>query len=106
MPYSAQGIFSASDGTYIYAGGGFDNTGGRNDLVRYNPAANSWTSLVSSPDQHGLSQAVCFNGKIYNMGGRDASGNPINTTRIYNIATNNWATGAPSPAEIWGLALL
>ena len=70
MPYSAAGKFAASDGTFVYSGGGLSNNGiVHNDLVRYDPVADSWTSLPPSPDYYALSQAVYFNGKIYNFGG-------------------------------------
>src|SRR5207248_239030 len=58
VPYNARGIFAVSDGTYVYAGGGNDGTALHNELLRYNPATNTWTNLAPSPDQHFLSEAV------------------------------------------------
>ena len=100
VPYNARGLFAVSDGTYVYCGGGYDGTALHNELLRYNPATNTWTNLASSPDQHFLSEAVFNSGKIYNMGGFVSSGLPTNVTRIYNIATNTWTTGAPMPAAL------
>ena len=100
VPYNARGIFAVSDGTYVYAGGGNDGTTARADLLRYNPATNTWSSLAPSADQHYLSQAVFNSGKIYNMGGFNTAGLLTNVTRIYNIATNTWTTGAPMPAAL------
>ena len=100
VPYEARGIFAASDGTFVYAGGGYDGFDVHSDLLRYDPVANSWTPLASSPDQHFLSQAVYDNGKIYNMGGFDGGGGVSNITRIYTVATNTWTTGAPMPATL------
>jgi hypothetical protein len=42
-------------------------------------------------------------GKIYNIAGFGASGQ-TNTTRIYDIGTNTWTTGAPCPAALSDLA--
>jgi N-acetylneuraminic acid mutarotase len=103
VPYNAGGIFAASDGTYVYCGGGWDGITVHADLLRYNPVADSWTSLAPSADQHYRSQAVYYNGKIYNMGGLGAS-NVTNTTRIYDIATNTWTTGAPMPVALSDMA--
>jgi Galactose oxidase, central domain/Kelch motif len=102
--YNARGIFAVSDGTYVYCGGGYDGTAARADLLRYNPATNSWMSLASSPDQHYLSQAVYYNGKIYNMGGFNASFVSTNITRIYDISANTWTTGAPVPVALSDMA--
>jgi hypothetical protein len=104
VPYPARGIFAVSDGTFVYAGGGLEGAFSNADLLRFDPASNSWTGLASSPDSHFLSQAVYHNGKIYNIGGftGDAfSGFELtNTTRIYTTATDTWATGAPLPVPL------
>ena len=105
MPYSAAGAFAASDGTSVYAGGGLGDGGAvHNDLLRYDPVADSWTSLPPSPDYYFAAPAVYFNGKIYIFGGYDETFQPTNTTRIYDIATNTWTTGAPMPAALGGMA--
>jgi Kelch motif protein/galactose oxidase-like protein len=106
LPYLARGIFVVSDGTFVYAGGGFDGLANQvhNDLLRFDLTTNSWTSLAPSPDQHFLSQAVIFNGKIYNMGGFDGAGGVSNTTRIYDIASDTWTTGAPLPVALTDMA--
>jgi N-acetylneuraminic acid mutarotase len=101
VPYNAGGVFAASDGAHVYAGGGrSDTTTFHNDLLRYDPGNDSWAPLMSSPDQHYASQAVYFNGKIYNMGGFVDRFNVTNTARIYDIATNTWTTGAPMPSPL------
>jgi len=106
VPYSAAGNFAASDGTFVYSGGGAgDGFALHNDLVRYDPAADSWTSLATSPDYYFVAPAVHFNGKIYNFGGYDQTFQPTNATRIYDIGSNTWTTpGAPMPAALGGMA--
>src|SRR5438445_2198040 len=84
LPYNARGPFAVSDGTVVYIGGGYDGSTVHTDLLRYDPVANNYTPLASSPDQHFLSQAVIFNNKIYNIAGFGAAG-VTNTTRIYDI---------------------
>jgi N-acetylneuraminic acid mutarotase len=103
VPYSAYGVFAASDGTFVYAGGGFDGNDSHAEMLRFDPIGNSWTSLTSSPDSHFLSQAVYDNGKIYNTGGYTGSlGNLqiTNTTRIYTITSDSWTIGAPVPVPL------
>ena len=102
MPFKA-GPFATSDGTVVYAGGGLgDGFAVRNDLLRYDPVADSWTSLAPSPDYYFASPGVYFNGKIYSTGGFDAAFQSTNTTRIYDISTNTWTTGEPMPAALGG----
>ena len=71
VPYNAGGIFAASDGAFVYAGGGADLAKNifHKDLLKYDPVDDSWTPLAPSPDYHYHSQAVYFNRKIYNIGG-------------------------------------
>lgn len=109
IPYNALGIFAVSDGTFVYAGGGYDDITNqtRNDLLRFDSASNSWTTLAPSPDGHCLSPAVYDNGKIYNIGGFGSldAGTVTNTTRIYTIATNSWTTGTPIPVTLTDYAV-
>src|SRR5438132_1179520 len=58
LPFPARGPFAVSDGTVVYIGGGYDGSTVHADLLRYDPVANTYTPLASSPDVHYLSQAV------------------------------------------------
>jgi len=58
LPYAARGPFCVSDGTYYYIGGGYDGTAVHTDTLRYDPVANTYTTLAPAPDPHFLSQAV------------------------------------------------
>ena len=107
VPYNAGGIFAASDGTFVYAGGGADlaKSTFHKDLLKYDPVNDSWTPLAPSPDYHYHSQAVYFNRKIYNIGGYNENLPEVtDTTRIYNIDTNTWTTGAPMPQALAQMA--
>ena len=108
LPYNAGGVFAASDGTFVYAGGGADVAKGifYRDLWKYDPIADSWTPLAFSPDYHYHSQAVYFGGEIFNIGGYNENfpKEVTDTTRIYNIATNTWRTGEPMPQPLAQMA--
>ncbi len=106
VPYAAAGIFTVSDGISVYAGGGGtgDSTNFHDDLLRYDPMNDSWTKLPSSPDVHGLSQAVYFNHKIYSIGGWVSAGATSDLTRIYDIDSQTWTPGAPMPAPLGSMA--
>ena len=107
VPYNAGGIFAASDGTFVYAGGGADLAKNifHKDLLKYDPVNDSWTPLAPSPDYHYHSQAVYFGGKIYNIGGYNENLPEVtDTTRIYDIDTNTWTTGAPMPQALAQMA--
>jgi len=107
VPYNAGGIFAASDGAFVYAGGGADLAKNifHKDLLKYDPVNDSWAPLAPSPDYHYHSQAVYFDGKIYNIGGYNENLPEVtDTTRIYDIDTNTWTTGAPMPQALAQMA--
>jgi hypothetical protein len=108
VPYNAGGIFAASDGTFVYAGGGADLAKNifHKDLLKYDPVNDSWTPLAPSPDYHYHSQAVYFDHRIYNIGGYDENLEVTNTTRIYDIQTDTWTTGAPMPQPLAQMATI
>jgi len=95
-PFPARGPFVVTDGTFYYTGGGYDGTNVHQDVFKYDPVANSFTPLASAPDPFFLSQAVIFNNKIYSIAGFNLGGQST-TTRIYEIASDSWTTGAPIP---------
>jgi N-acetylneuraminic acid mutarotase len=102
MPLDLYGAAGASDGTYSYHAGGYSFTTGTSldSLYRYDPVANSWTTLAPMPTAAIMASAVYYptTNKIYVFGGEDAAtGINYNITRIYNIATNTWTTGANMP---------
>ena len=99
MSMDLYGDACASDGTFVYCGGGYSET----TLAifnRYDPVANSWTSLPDMPQAAVMATAVYYptTNKIYIFGGEDAvSGTNYNITRIYDIASNTWSTAATMP---------
>lgn len=85
-----------SDGVYVYSAGGNNGSVTTNNLYRYDPVANSWTSLASLPTAVEEALAVYAEGKIFLFGGMNASV-VNNLLQIYTIATDTWSTGAPMP---------
>ena len=106
LPYNAGGVFAASDGTFVYAGGGADLAKGifHNDLLQYDPVNDTWTPLPPSPDYHYHSQAVYFrngNRRIYNIGGYNENVSEVtDTTRIYDIDTEHLDDGRADASGI------
>jgi hypothetical protein len=102
LPVAVYGAAIANDGVYAYVLGGYSFllTKDITDTVRYDPLANTWTSLAPTPHEVGLASAVYspINNKLYVFGGEKiASAELFNTTLIYNIASNTWTNGAPMP---------
>jgi hypothetical protein len=102
MPVDVYGAAGASDGTYVYEAGGYSfSSGATLDVFnRYDPVANAWTTLDSMPTGAFMASAVYYpaTNKIYVFGGEDAlSGTNYNITRIYDVATSRWSTGANMP---------
>jgi hypothetical protein len=93
----------ATDGRYFYILGGFSSSAGndRTEVYRYDPPTNGWTPMAPIPAATSFASAVYWPAthKIYLFGGKlHLSGDPFTATRIYDIATNTWSTGASLPA--------
>src|SRR5438876_285848 len=102
MPVDVYGAEGTSDGTYVYEAGGYSFNSGNTLSVfnRYDPVADTWTTLSDMPTAAFMASAVYYppGNKIYVFGGEDAnSGVNYNVTRIYDIASQTWSTGANMP---------
>jgi N-acetylneuraminic acid mutarotase len=97
------GGFMDSDGTFAYEGGGYSFSAGDNinEFGRFDPVANAWIPLAPVPDlNNGEASGVYAPNvnKLFVFGGdRASTGTVVNTTRIYDIATGVWSTGAVMP---------
>src|SRR5262249_5740500 len=79
--------------------GGFDGNIVVTMFARYNPTTNAWTSLAAMPTA-GDGPATVYspiNNKVYVFGGADDPGNGENITRIYDVTSGTWSTGAVMP---------
>ena len=92
-----------SDGTFAYEGGGYSFSAGGtiNQFGKFDPVANTWTPLAPVPDLTNAEASGVYApnvNKLFVFGGDDpTTGTVVNTTRIYDIATNTWSTGMPMP---------
>lgn len=104
LPVRSEGA-AASHGGFFYAVGGRPVI---DDLDRYQPATDTWTSLADMPTgRAGLGAAVVGNA-IYSIGGRTGAspcaGGALATVERYNIETDTWSTVAPLPSARSDLA--
>ena len=92
-----------SDGTVAYEGGGYSFSVGDNinEFGKFDPVANAWTPLAPMPDlNNGMASGVYAPNvnKFFVFGGSEFTlALVVNTTRIYDIATDTWSTGTPMP---------
>ena len=76
LPQTLFGPATTTDGTYVYAFGGYhfpEAVGSTlNTLYRYDPVANTWTTLAPMPQPALVASAVYYptTNKIYVFGGR------------------------------------
>jgi hypothetical protein len=73
------------------------------DNYRYEADNGTWTALAPIPNGREGPVAVCYDGKIYVIGGGPA-GNPDGAVYIYDIASDSWSMGAFAPRNAWGAA--
>ncbi|HET9494973.1 MAG TPA: kelch repeat-containing protein, partial [Chloroflexia bacterium] len=102
LPAGRSNLNGTVVGNYIYTAGGVIGAGFSADdaLLRYDPAASSWTTLApfgvaGYGNYAGISPYQT--GKLFVLVGGDTSFDPISRTRIYDIATNSWTEG---PAQL------
>ena len=97
------GGFMDSNGAFAYEGGGysFSMAGNINQFGRFDPVANTWTPLAVVPDlNNGEASGVYAPNvnKLFVFGGENVgTATVVNTTRIYDIASNTRSTGANMP---------
>jgi len=102
MPVGVYGAAGVADSTYVYEAGGYSfDSGTTLDVFnRYDPVANTWTTLANMPTAAFMASAVYYppTNKLYVFGGEDAvSGTNYNITRIYDVAAAMWTTGTNMP---------
>jgi N-acetylneuraminic acid mutarotase len=94
--------YGIASGSFVYVFGGAAYDGSSNTptdtLLKYDPVANSWTTLASA-GTGGLGNYGAVSpygaGKLFVTDGGDGGFTPSNTTHIYDIASNTWSAGPP-----------
>ena len=103
MPADFYGGATAGDGSAAYVAGGYSFSSGQtlNTMYKFVPGTNTWSTLTPFPAPGAIMASAVYyppTNKVFVFGGEDAvSGQNYNTTRIYDVATNAWSTGAPLP---------
>jgi hypothetical protein len=86
-------------GGIIYTGGGSDITGGlltdTTNSFKYDPVADSISTIAPIPRATGETRALNFNGQMYVMGGGRTPPNPSNEVDIYDPGTDTWSIAIP-----------
>ena len=65
------------------------------ESYKYDPVADTWTSITNIPRATGETRAVTINGKMWVLGGGRTDPNPSNEVDIYDPATDSWSVGPP-----------
>jgi hypothetical protein len=99
-PVARAYVPAASIGGFIYTGGGSSlDPGGAlidsTDSFRFDPVANSWTTIANIPRATGETRAVVVNNEMWVLGGGRVAPNPSNEVDIYSPVTNTWRIGPP-----------
>ena len=92
------------DGKIYVAGGDTGGSGDRATLLRYDPAANTWTTLapMALGSRYGLG-AAAISGKIYAVGGYSiGSSSYLARLEVYDPVSNTWTTKASMPTAHFG----
>jgi hypothetical protein len=99
LPVPLGYIPATTIGNFIYTGGGSDITGGvltdTTNSFKYDPAADSISTITAIPRATGETRALNFNGLMYVMGGGRVAPNPSNEVDIYDPVTDSWSLGIP-----------
>ena len=64
--------------------------------MRYDPTANSWSTVASMPTGRDGLAAISHGSKIYAIGGITGS-TKLSVVEAYDPAANSWSTVAPMP---------
>src|SRR5437870_10794362 len=104
LPVPLGFIPTTTIGSLIYTGGGSDITAGvltdTTNSFKYDPVADSITTIASIPRATGETRALNFNGQMLVMGGGRTLPNPSNEVDAYTPGSNSWAVNTPVPAFV------
>jgi subtilisin family serine protease/PKD repeat protein len=88
------------DNNSFYAISGVDSTFSLvNSTWRYDADTDTWNSLAPIPQGQEGPTGVCYEGRIYVLGGGGT-----NQFYVYDIATGAWSAGPALPRNVWGAA--
>ena len=92
-----------TDGTYLFVAGGADgNLNGTTITHRYNPAADSWSTVSPMPTARGFIAHAVVGDRLYAIGGRDkqlTGSTIVDATEAYDMTTDTWHTLEDMPTK-------
>jgi len=85
-----------------YAMGPSSNQGYVNTMFAYDPAANTWNALATSPLAPRQNHIALYDGNDHMLiwGGDDGNGTEYKNGAVYTISTNSWSMMASSGAPV------
>ena len=86
----------------VYIIGGYNGMQYLNNIRKFNPTLGIWQDVSIMPEARADCIAVCYNKKIYIIGGNN--GNVLDRVDIYDIENNNWSIGTEMPTATYGAA--
>lgn len=106
LPTARSGLALASYENAIYAIAGRSEQGVTGVVERYDPEADTWTTLTPKPTPVDEVSAGLIGGKVYIPGGILASGEATNILEYYDLREDSWGHGASMPQALSGYALV
>jgi N-acetylneuraminic acid mutarotase len=102
MPIDLYAAAGASDGRYAYVAGGYSSSTNQtlDTLFRFDPASNTWMTMAPMPTPAIMASAVYFppTNEIHVFGGQHGvDGTNYAITRVYDVESDTWSTGANMP---------
>jgi N-acetylneuraminic acid mutarotase len=107
MPTPGQGLSTSVVNGKIYAIGGGSSSSTSyasvetySTVEEYDPATDTWTAKSDMPTARGFHSANVVDGKIYVIGGSQASSpdsNHVRTVEVYDPATDTWSQNGDMP---------
>ena len=101
-PMIVHSVASAEHNGLIYAAGGADGMVAYDQLMIYDPSADSWTEGAPMNTARYDASAAFIDGLFYVVGGVDNSYTLLSSVEIYDPATNSWTEGTPLPVALSG----
>jgi hypothetical protein len=102
LPVPLQHAVAVNDGSEIYIlGGAGRNNSFSNQLYKYTPATDSYTTLASFAQGIWAHSAALVDGKIVKFGGQfSGAGVGVRLTEIYDLASDTWYGAADYPQSV------
>lgn len=109
LPQERTEVSITTDGQRLYLIGGFleegDDATAPRELYAYDPGADEWETLGNIPAGVNHAGFVYHEGHLFIVGGyREATFEPIDHLRIYDIDSGEWRDGPPLPTARGALA--